>query len=278
MKRVAEDIIVETDYQGANVSCILTEGGKVLVDTPYYPQEVKQWQQAISEAGEGDVAYIINTDHHFDHTAGNCHFCPNVVGHVHTYEEMCRPGGTLLDDFMPNIEATDAAAAEEIKGYPLVPPNITFDHSLTLHMGDKTLQVIHMGGHTPATSVVYIPELRALLTGDVVWNDTHPFMGQAHIGQWMGALETVKGMVVVDIVPGHGEVCGMNAVDRLMHYFRELRQQVEELIKAGKSRDEAAQQVDLLGYFPVDEETRELAVMSLRMGAERLYDEIRASS
>ncbi len=278
MKKVAEDIIVETEYEGANVSCILTEKGKVLVDVPYFPQDVKQWGQILSEADANPVAYIVNTDHHFDHCIGNCHFGGKVVGHVDTYEWMCKPGGTHLESFMPNIEAKDAAAAKEVAGYKIVPPHITFEDTLDLHMGDKKLVVINLGGHTSATSGVYIPELKVLVAGDTVVSNTHPYMGQGNLGQWMKALETIKGMDIEAIIPGHGEVCGMETVDGLVDYFNELRRQVGELAKAGKSKEEASEQVDLLNYFPFEEESRDMAVVCVASGVELAYDEITASS
>lgn len=277
MKRVAGDIIVETEYEGANVSCILTERGKVLVDVPYFPQDVMQWREIINEISSGDVAYLINTDHHFDHAIANGLFCNNIIGHEVAYEEMLRPGGTLLEDFMPNIETLDPAAAEKIKSYKLVPPTITFNKTLTLHMGDKTLEVIHLGGHTGATTVTYIPELKTLLTGDDVVNGGHPFMGQASIGEWEQALKAIRGMDIAHIIPGHGEVCDMDAVDNLLNYFKELRGMVEKAIKTGKSREEVSQEVDLINYFPFEEDAREFAVLTLQLGAERLYDEITAA-
>jgi glyoxylase-like metal-dependent hydrolase (beta-lactamase superfamily II) len=112
----------------------------------------------------------------------------------------------------------------------------------------------------------------------VVVSDSFPFMGQADSGRWMQALETIKGMDIERIVPGHGEVCGMEAVDKLVEYFKELRQQVQQLVEAGVNREEVSQQVDLLGYFPVDDDSREMAVMCVASGAELMYDEITASS
>lgn len=278
MRRLGGDILVETGYQGANVSCILTEKGKVLVDVPYFPQEVNEWRQLVAQAAPGEVAYIIDTDHHFDHAIGNWRFGGKVVGHQHTYDEMSRPGGTLLEGFIPNIEAVDPSAAAEIKKYPIVLPDITFDHSLTLHMGDKTLEIIHTGGHTPATSSVYIPELKVLLAGDMVVNGTHPFIGQGDSAQWMRSLEAIKKMDIVEIVPGHGEVCGMEAVERLMAYFKELRRQVEALLKAKKKREEIFEHLDIMDFFPVEEASRPMALFCVQSAAARIFDEVTASS
>ncbi len=278
MQKIARDILVETGYQGGNLSCVLTEEGKVLVDVPYFPQEVTQWQRIINESGPGEVAFVVNTDHHFDHSIGNCCFNGKVVGHMHAYEEMLKPGGTLLEGFLPNIEAQDAEAAREIKGYPIIPPSITFDKSLTLHMGDKTLEVIRMGGHTSATSSVYIPELKTLLAGDVIVSENHPFMGQADPNEWVKSLELIREMDIENIVPGHGEVCGMEAVDRLMGYFKEFRKRVEELVKAGKRREEVPAETDMLEYFQVEEESLDMAVFCVQSAAECFYNDIVESS
>ena len=56
-------IFVETEYLGANVSCIHTEKGLVLIDSPFLPQDAKAWADLIRERTGRDIAFQINTDH-----------------------------------------------------------------------------------------------------------------------------------------------------------------------------------------------------------------------
>ncbi|MCP4751090.1 MAG: hypothetical protein GY866_09365, partial [Proteobacteria bacterium] len=58
-------ILVETEYVGANVACISTERGLVLMDSPFLPRDARDWKRKIQEQTGRDIAYIVNTDHHF---------------------------------------------------------------------------------------------------------------------------------------------------------------------------------------------------------------------
>ena len=74
-------ILVETEYDGANVSCIRTQKGLVLVDSPFLPGDAREWAGLIRERTGRDVAFQINTDHHFDHVMGNEFLTDNIICH-----------------------------------------------------------------------------------------------------------------------------------------------------------------------------------------------------
>ena len=64
MQTYKKRIFVETEYLGANVSCISTKKGPVLIDSPFLPRDAEDWARRIRELTGQDIAYLINTDHH----------------------------------------------------------------------------------------------------------------------------------------------------------------------------------------------------------------------
>jgi hypothetical protein len=58
-------IFVEIEYVGANVSCISTQKGLVLIDGLFLPKDAKDWARRIRElTGQGIVYFnLINTNH-----------------------------------------------------------------------------------------------------------------------------------------------------------------------------------------------------------------------
>ena len=102
--KVKSRIYVDTELMGANVSCVDTEQGLVLIDTAYLPHEIQQWKEALAKLGNREIACVINTDYHFDHCTGNALLSPNVVAHQLTYEEMAKPDGTMRHYFLPGME------------------------------------------------------------------------------------------------------------------------------------------------------------------------------
>ena len=48
--------------------------------------------------------------------------------------------------------------------------------------------------HTPEDLVVYVPKLRVLFAGDLVFRGRVPFVGQADSGHWISALDALLGL------------------------------------------------------------------------------------
>ena len=88
MQIIKKRILVETDYLGANVSCIATARGLVFIDSPFLPQDGKKWADLTRQQTGKDAAYVINTDHHYDHVMGNCFLTPNVICHTRAAKGM----------------------------------------------------------------------------------------------------------------------------------------------------------------------------------------------
>src|SRR5690606_455663 len=57
---------------------------------------------------------------------------------------------------------------EDTPGTPIGLPNITFDKTITLHLGGKEVRAYYFGrGHTSGDAIVYFPAERAIHTGDL---------------------------------------------------------------------------------------------------------------
>ena len=95
--------------------------------------------------------------------------------------------------------------------------------------------------------------------------------------EWIEALSRIEGMDVAKIVPGHGEVCGLESVGRLNAYFQEMKDRVLDLIDKGCGREEVAERVDLFSYFPV-EEGKEARVQSfVKLGVDKMFSQLTES-
>ena len=89
LREIAPNIVVETEYHGANVAFIATGEGVILIDTPMLPEEALHWRTEIQERTGKEVSYILNTDHHRAHVVGN-QFFPTaaVVAHELAWKEI----------------------------------------------------------------------------------------------------------------------------------------------------------------------------------------------
>ena len=106
---------------------------------------------------------------------------------------------------------------------------ITFDSS---HIEVLT----HIQGDTDANTMLWMPEQRVLIAGDVVFNDMHVYTaetdGRARV-KWLSSLNTIRALHPVVVIPGHSKVgAPLDASTAVAFTETYLSVFEEELVKA----------------------------------------------
>ncbi len=84
-------------------------------------------------------------------------------------------------------------------------PTLVFHKRMTLWLGRREVQIIHIGrSHTAGDTVVWLPQERVLFSGDVVEFGATPYCGDAHFTDWPATLEAVRALGAERLVPGRG--------------------------------------------------------------------------
>jgi cyclase len=254
MQVYKQKIFVETAYLGANVSCVVTEKGLVLIDSPFLPGDAIEWAGKVRNQTGKEIAYQINTDHHFDHVLGNAFTTERIICHERAARgiEFLKDRESLMriiDDTFPgsgNLFAADMGTIE------IPSAHLTFKEVLTINMGDATFLLEFVGGHSPGTILVYVPEYRALFTGDNV-EAQFPFFGESRFSVWMGVLKRLLTMDIDLVVPGHGAVGGKELIENYLTFFQHMEKEVKAFRSEGLSIDQMIKKSTMIDYFKVNE-------------------------
>lgn len=92
---------------------------------------------------------------------------------------------------------------EEIPG--LTWPTLTFHKKMTLYLGKRRIEIIHIGrSHTAGDTVVWLPHERVLFAGDTVEFGATPYCGDAHFADWPATLDRIRALQPERLVPGRG--------------------------------------------------------------------------
>ena len=84
-------------------------------------------------------------------------------------------------------------------------PTLTFQKQMTLWLGPREVQIIHIGrSHTAGDTVVWLPKERVLYSGDVVEFGATPYCGDAHFTDWPATLAAAQALGAEALVPGRG--------------------------------------------------------------------------
>lgn len=278
LKELAQGVYVETGFEGGNVGVVLNGEEAFLVDTPMLPPQARQWQWTLRQLGVTRIAGIVNTDYHPEHILGNTFYMPTKIwGHELSLRQIGKYKPAGLEQLANLYREQDPELADEITNLTLHTPELCVQDHATLYLGERTLRILHLDGHTPVSLGVYLPEERILFAGDNIVYHEHPIMAQANSQAWLESLNTLQELEIEIVVPGLGEPCTKEAIAPLARYIGEIRRRVSELFEAGASRRECVEKVSMIEFYPTPEEQAARIKRRRRENVERVYTEIRTA-
>lgn len=276
MEQVAPGVYVETRYASGNVGIVVTGSGVVCVDVPMLPSDAHHWQAQIASVTDEPIAAVIQTDYDRERIVSTYLFQVPLIAHDAAWSRMRVYSSDKVANQISDLLRQDGVR----RAWQVRMPDVTFSERLVLYKGRQEVQVLYGGGHSPATSMVYLPELNVILTGDVVFSNVHPTMAMAETRDWLATLTALRKMPVEVIVPGHGPVCDREATHALSDYIRDLRAFVRRSFQSGRSKSEASSAAitEFVDAFAYDESKREQVRQRIKNASDRIYDEYRAES
>ena len=211
----------------------------VSVDACATSLRTEAYLAAIAAVTAAPVRTLINTHHHGDHTFGNYLFDrATIVAHDGVRQGMAAWGQPKSAPFWTDV---DWGPIE------LAPPFLTFEDRIRVYVDDLVCEVSHVGtpAHTLNDSIVWIPERRVLFSGDLIFNGGTPFLVQGSISGAREALTKLRSLGAETIVPGHGPVCGPEAIEAVDRYLGFVQSAAKDGHEAGLTPLDTARGLDL---------------------------------
>ena len=219
---------------GANAGIIIGKDGIVVVDTLISAKEAQRFIKDIRAVSDKPIRYVVDTHDHLDHVLGNSEFAKlgaAIIAQAETKAAMVKNGDGLLQR-----AKYFGLSDEAMSGTTVVIPSLTFSDAMEIDLGDRKIEVIHVGpSHTGGSSIVYVPDSKTLFAGDILFTNYHPNMRDGDIQGWVKALDVIAAMDVISIVPGHGPLSTKKDVADMKNYLIAFDAKVKELL--GKSGD-----------------------------------------
>lgn len=225
-----------------NATAIIGDKGVILVDTGFTDEIGKHLAKAIAKLTPKPVTHIINTHHHGDHHLGNIAFKGAEVISTQSCKEIVEKTGY---DWIATIQTLSG------NKFPNTKPVLA---SVTVKQDSRTERVIQgvkvvlwapKGSHTPGDLMVYLPEDKVLMSGDILVNGQTSNFSDAHVKSWIGTLDDVQKIDVKTIVPGHGALMTKADVATMHKRMASFYAGVEAGYKKGLSDSEIRKTLDL---------------------------------
>ncbi len=220
LEEVAPGVAFHSGF--ANVVAIRTDDGLVLVDTgsPMTAAVVHQQVRAWSSAPAHTAIY---THGHVDHAMGTGPFEAErplrVIGHEAVKERFERYRLTAGWNTAINTRQFRVPGLKWPTTYR--DPDVTYRDRLDLDVGGTRLELHHHRGETDDHTIVWLPHVKALCTGDLfIWaapNCGNPQKVQRYVIEWARALDAMRTLGAELLLPGHGPpIFGAARVDQAL--------------------------------------------------------------
>lgn len=229
-------------FDDSNSVVLVTDRDVVVVDSQSDPATVRSLIAAIRELTDQPVRYLINSHFHSDHTRGNFLYRKafpelEIIGQTTLLQDIPNrsapdleraleyyrreipiaetqyadgvgdQGETLDEEARAALGEQIAAAKIKLAGLETIEwalPTLTVDSALTLRRSPGPIELRAVHAHTRGDLVVFLPESKVLITGDVL--DDLPYGGHGYPSDWIEVLDTLDGWDWDVMIPGHGSV------------------------------------------------------------------------
>ena len=124
-------------------------------------------------------------------------------------------------------------------------PTQTFSKSMTIYLGKRRVDLMHVGrAHTAGDIVAFVPDQNVMFTGDIVEYKSACYCGDGHFADWPTTLEAIRSYDVDAIAPGRGDaLVGKQmvneAIDLTADFIRSTYDPIARIARGGGNLKEA---------------------------------------
>jgi cyclase len=266
---------------GSNNVVVVNDTDVLIVDSGTSPAAARAFVEDVKKLTDKPIRYVVNTHFHYDHTAGNQVFGPDVqiIAHDYLYQQLATTDVLHREPFVTSQVTRLSAQIDTLNGQiaaeadaqkkatlqkdlaeaqrlqrnnneiKVTPPNVHYATKLALNRGGREIDMLFLGrGHTGGDTVVFLPKERIVCTGDLM-ESRLAYMGDAFFSEWITTLEELKKLDFAVDLPGHGvPFANKSLITAYQAYLADLVNQVTKLKSEGVSPDDAAKRVDLTAH------------------------------
>jgi glyoxylase-like metal-dependent hydrolase (beta-lactamase superfamily II) len=225
-----------------NSGVIVGDDGVMVVDARATPVLARELIERIRGITDKPIKYVLLSHYHAVRVLGaSAYGAQHIIASQGTYELIRERGQQDFDSEAQRFPRL-FRAVETVPG--LTWPTLVFDKSLTIFMGRREVQILHLGkGHTKGDTVAWLPKEKVLFSGDLVEYGAAPYCGDAHFREWPETLEKVRALGAEKLVPGRGDALMTpaevnRAIDGTQGFLREMTREVEAGVRAGRKLKE----------------------------------------
>lgn len=201
---LGSDLYAFTAEGDPNTGIIVGDDGVMVIDTQATPEMAGDVVARVRKVTDKPIRYVVLSHYHAVRVLGaSAYGAEQVIASDATRGLIAERGKEDWESEVGRFPRLFRNAAS-VPG--LTWPSITFPDRMTLWLGRRRVELMHLGrGHTAGDIVAWVPDARAMFSGDLVEYHSACYCGDAYFADWPKTLDVLAGYAPRAVVPGRGD-------------------------------------------------------------------------
>jgi glyoxylase-like metal-dependent hydrolase (beta-lactamase superfamily II) len=241
--KIGEGLYAFTAEGDPNTGVIIGDDSVMIVEAQATPRLARKVIECVRSVTDKPISHLVMTHYHAVRVLGASAYGAREIVMSDAARAMVAERGQ--EDWESEFDRFPRLfqGHEEIPG--LTWPSTTFRDSMTVYLGNRRVDIMHLGrAHTAGDAVIRVPDSEVMFTGDIVEYQSACYCGDGHFADWPRTLAKIADFEPRAIAPGRGAaLVGADAVDAALSntedFIRSTYRPVQRVVGRGGSLKEA---------------------------------------
>jgi cyclase len=241
LEKIADGVYQVTGGSGANCAVVIGQKEIMVVDAKMSEESAEQMLAEIKKISDVPITVLVFTHSDGDHVNGITGFPADIK--IWAEEETKRYMDEAFKDekqraYLPRIKTFASGGPE-------------YD------LGGRKVELLYFGpAHTSGDAVVYVPDAKVAILGDLYFAGRDPLVHRHKNGNSFGLVKVLQSVLALDaetFLSGHADKATRADVEGMIQALQEKQEKVKALVSEGKSLEATLESFGLKETPPAQE-------------------------
>ena len=221
-EKVGRDLYAFTAEGDPNSGVIIGDESVMIVEAQATPRLANKVIECVRSVTDKPISHVVLTHYHAVRVLGASAYGADQIIMSDTARAM------VVERGQEDWDSEFQRFPRLFEGHESIPgltwPTTTFSDSMTVYLGNRRVDLMHLGrAHTAGDIVIHVPDENVMFTGDIVEDHSACYCGDGHFSDWSDTLDNIAMFDVDAIAPGRGAaLIGKEAVSRAIESTRDF--------------------------------------------------------
>ena len=203
-QEIGRDIYAFTAEGDPNSGVIIGDNSVMIIEAQATPRLAKKVIDCVRSVTEKPISHLVLTHYHAVRVLGASAFNANQIIMSDKARSM------VVERGQEDWDSEFLRFPRLFEGHESIPgltwPTTTFENSMSVYLGNRRVDLKHLGrAHTAGDIVANVPDSNVLFTGDIVEYQSACYCGDGHFSNWADTLNAISNFKPDAIAPGRGD-------------------------------------------------------------------------